>query len=860
MGVNVIDLEILKSKNTTDARLREIFTAVAQPDLKPTEGESKEEKKARNALKKKLSQDCDIRKRLQTEIQGHVHDSIFHTLRNWKKAAAADLAWDSNVLSGLSLPLQMYAQGKVDVQRAAKLLSECPGGDSFCKRDEKTGGVTAIDVPRFVETHINLVRSIITRRCGAQKVKFNELWPYYKYEARSTGTVAKCRADVLSQRVDMMADQYGYRHHDAQVYRDAFLYGHGVDFVRNAWEVEKQYERVSLDQPADAPGNVKDVVVKEGVGWTNPHPSRLIYNRSFPLSGINSDDQDYIGFWDIVPFGQIDDNPAYYNKSSIGWSARMWDQGGIFSTYSTYFSHYQYTIAPPFAVSDNPAMVNDRKSIQGIYNPSKRDASVLMANYFRKLVPKDYGIGEYPFPVWVRFVVASDSTVVYAQIMPSRPAAVLSINESDSRDNNVSMAMDLFPYQDQMSNLVTQLMGLCQMEAFKVIVANKDIIDADDLKRVESVMKGHNWFADPLFIRISKLIADEQGIKTDKAIEIVSANVGNSITTIFEAMIKLVSLTEKMTALSPAEQGQPAPREISATEVNEIATTTSNVYNSISDDIDEFRAAKKEIIYESLVSCSKGDIVCPVKDRYTEKTIKAAGFKIKQGEDEDVAPTTGTNASVPVKRVTVIGTPRALIHTYIFTTRDGSERPVNTQAANTLVQMVGFLMSLPMVVQGMGKEKLYEILNETFRMCGAGVDLNLQLKEGESDQIGEDEMEQIKQQVQQLTQGVQQLAQHVQNNDGEIADQKQVNDQQQEALKSVAGLAKHVQRLDDSHRELRDQADGISKKLIESIDYSKAPPSIQRQIEVQAGFTPATPVEHAAQVAELQSNGKPTTK
>jgi len=849
----MIDLKVCAAFGMTNDRLRAIFTAQPTDAFdKIKEGETAEERSERLKKKRQNEMDCALRERWRRYIQTRNEEGIVRSLQNWKKYAACDLTWDTSVITRMTMPLQMYAQGKIDVERACSLLREVQGGERFIK--EKSDKTLEVDVPRFFETNINIVKSVITRRWAAQKNKFNELWPFYKYEARSTGLVAKCRADVLSQRTDIMADQYGYRNHDMQCLRDAMLYAHCVDFVRTGWEIEEQYQESNpLADPPD-PRDVKAVVTKQGVGWFNPHPSRVYWDNARPLQSLNHDDLAFIGFWDICRYSQIENDPNYFNRDHIGYTGKFWGPGGPYATFTNYFTYYNYTVTPPYVGEVNPANENDRTSFIGTYSGTKADATVFITNYYEKVNPKAMGIADYPFDVWVRLVCASDSTVIYAEVLPSSPGAVLSINESDNRQVNTSMAMDLMAYQDQLTNLTTHLMLLCQIEVFKVFGINKDLFASDDIEVIKKKLGAKNWYADPLVVVYSMSALQEMKIVADvsKAITIAEAHQGQSISQIFEAIIKLISIVEKLFALSPAEQGQPAPREISATEVNAIESTTSSIYSSISDDVDQFRAAKKRIIYESLVNCQKGDIVCPVKDRYTEKTIKAAGFSVKQGENEDFRD--------DAKRYTIIGSPKFLNHDYIFTTRDGSERPVNTQAANTLVQLLGQILSSPMIAQACGKEKIFEIFNEIFRQSGAGLDLNLQLKEGESNDFGPDDMAQMKQMVQGLAQGTNQLAQQMQRVVQEVQDLENFKKDQETHIKATNIMAKQVQNNTKDIAKIEGMHGDIQKRLVESIQYDKAPPSVQAQIEQQAGLVPAPAAERLAMIEaqkKTPANGVP---
>lgn len=836
----MVDLKILQAFGSTRERLREVFTATNLAES-PRKGESKAEKEERIERNTQRARDVELRAKLEALIQSRIMTGIQFSLKNHRPYAAVDLAWDSNVLTKVNMPLLLYAQGKIDVQRAANLLKSLPDGESYINRnaDQKP---TGINLPRFIESEVNMIRSMINRRWAAQKNKYSNLWPYYNFESRSTGLPGKCRADVLSQRADIMVDQFGIRAHDAQVILDGLLFAHSVDFVRSSWEVEKQL-RYKED------GTTESYITKEGLGWLNSHPSRTFWDRAHALPTINSDTGcDHIGCWDVVKYGNVENEPFYFNKDCIGYGTNFWGGSGLYTQYLDYFNQYNYVINPPSPdnagnapLSLDVAGMNDSKSYIGNYSHSTRDAAMFITNYFQKLVPKEWGLGDYPFPVWMRVVYASDSTPIFAEFLPSRPCAVLSINENNARAVSISMAMDIMQYQQQMTNLLTSFMKLIQVEAFKAIGINTDALEEEQIKKIESILASEDWYSDPLVYRFSLAKKLEQlGIAPSKAmtevITVSEARQGQSINTIFDAMIKLLQLAERMQAMSAAESGQSEPREISATQTNVIANTTQSVYSSISDCIDDFREAKKQIIYESLVSCSEGEINVPVKSRYTVATIRAAGFEPVSGEDEDF--------SSPAKRRTVIGSAKSLVHEYIFSSRDGSERAVNTQAANTLVQLIAQVLAVPDVVQALGREKIYSMFNEVFRMSGAGVDLNIELAEGETDSMGQNEIMQLKQTVDEIGKMLQQLAQQTQKNATDIAGQAQVNEEQQQHIDLNAQLADQVRKLAEQLQQIEQERE--KKIQIPELKYSDAPPSIRAQIERMNGLEPANASERIA--------------
>lgn len=833
-----VDLGLMRRFGSSNERLREIFSAtnpVISVGAKNGNKESATDKSSRLERERKTKLDIAFKQQVERRIRVRIDEGVVNSLKNYQFYAAADLAWDSCPVNKSTLPLILYAQGKINVQTAATSLAGLNGSESFIKKDAE-GKPTSIDLPKFFECNINLVRSFITRRVAAQSNIFSPLDPFYKYEPRSTGLVAKCRADVLSQRVEIMSDDYGYRQHDEQCYRDAFLYAHTVDFVESVWDVQKQWavkDSTSDVTPSEPPEDNSDLeaeVVKEGIVWWNPHPSRMFWDNNYPLASLNTDSGiEFIGCWDIKRFRDIMNNPLYFNTESIGWSTRFWGMGGIYLNYKAYFDNFTSTITPPNmpqGTTLDPAGENDRKTNIGVYNVDLEDTSILISVYFEKVIPKDIGCGDYPFPVWARFLVASDATVIYAEWLPSTPGAYLGINENDSKQINMSIAHELMTYQDQLTNLFTEMLYIVQIEIFKAIGINVDFLESDQISYIRNRLKGKNWSSEPLIYEFSLKKMEELKLAPDKIVVVTETKAGQSLTSIFESIAKLIQLAEKLMAMSPAEQGQPNPREVSATEVNQIANTTSAVYSFISTAINRFRAAKKRIIYESLITCGVGKLKCPVMDRYTPKTIKEAGFEIDDQEVEGFSPVEGLN------RHTVIGTNRQLVHNYVFTSRDGTERPVNTQAGNTLVQLVGMVMQNPTISAAVGKEKLYEIFNEIFRLSGAGIDLNLEVQPGEDNALGEDQMKALQQKIEQFGQQMQQLAQAVQSDTTDIQKQQQINKSNDAHFQVLAKIAEEVKTL-------------VQKNAtkVPDLAYAQAPASVQAQIEQAHGFNPAPAIE-----------------
>ena len=761
----MIDFEILTEAGTTNERLRELFTAVMPSHQKVTALKKTAEGKA---TLKGIEKDMELRKKFELRIADWLSEQIIFSLDNASLYAAVDLAWDGAPINKLTLPLMLYAQGRIDTTACAKALKNLPGSDQYVKKNTDGKGGWTINLPKFYSMEVNIGRSVVTRRVAAQSNKYNKLWPFFKYESRSTSAVGRLKADAVSQRMDIMADQYDFRHQQTQVVRDMFLYARSVEFPRSAWEREVQWEKRDLAAEFKPGKGIekKAVVVREGVKFIAPHPGRVIYDNSHPLASLNTDTGcEWVGFWDVARYGALRNNPDFFNRESIGFSA---DTAAWFQSYSSYFSQYYETIVAPELPQELGAR-NDRKNSVGLYTGEMEESSVFLTELFVKVLPQEWGIGTYPYPVWVHLKVAGDSTVIFAEIMPSSPAVVTSYNENDSRLKNISMMMELLGYQDQLTNLYTMLLETIKADLFAVAVLNEDIFpDTEAGRKVKEsfrqTMAGTNFAGSMNMLEVSFNDLKQLGIdpSADNIFKIVRSAPNDKIGEIITAISSVIQMAERMMTLSAHEQGQAVEHEISATESATLSRSTDTIFDFIGQAIDEGRAAKKRIIYESMIAMGSREVSLPVINRYPPHVIAKAGFTMVDTDDDGEAEAV---------YATIKGASHLLRHDFIFTSRDGGDRASGVAGATALVQWITAIGQLPepmsmAIMQKMGKEKLFEIFNEILSLSGAGVDARLETQAGESDDL-------LPEQGQEVMQGMQRLAQMLQVQQQDIAAIKQ---------------------------------------------------------------------------------------
>lgn len=732
----MLDFDILNHFGTTNDKLKEVLTAAPG------------------------SCHCKHRKELEDRIESRVYEGVAFNLKSYQMYAASDLAWDGHVITKEVVPLMQYAQGKIDVRTCEAQLSRISPKlrDKFCTFDDKKQ-VTGVNIAEFHKVWVNLVRSFITRRRATMTVRYTSQVPFLKYEPHSTAYTARLKADVLSQRVEMVVNQHNFRHEFDQIALEELLYGHTVAFPSRAWGKEYSYRKTP---PVDGvtPATNKPVfdayIEREGFSLTRPHPSRVFWDNAFPLASINADNgAQYIGFWDIVRYGDIHRNTAYFNRSEIEFNTR-WNT--LFDGAAPFFELY-YPDAPinmpTGSKGGSVAQANDRANLIGVYNSDLKDSSVVLTEYREKLIPRDCGFGDYPFPVWVRFVVAGVKTVIFAEILPSLPAFYFGYNENDNRQLNTAFAHEIMPWQDQVSNLLTQLLYTQKQGLIKILSVNTDLMDDDQKAQFKRIVEAEDYYTKMLVIPFSGAKAADLGLESKNLMNLEETNTLDDISTFFGSLLKILELAERVLNFSPQELGQPAPREISATESTMIENTTNAIYDFLGVGLDEGLSAMKKCLYESFIALGSEEVYVPVLNRYTKTTIEAAGFKMRE-ESEESDPGSGLSDSA---QTDLLGNKQSLVYDYVFSTRGQTGRASNARTAEVMVQLLAQIVQIPGLLQELGKERLYQFLNAIVRASGAPVDLRFERAEGESDAMPDpnqvDDREQFKAAIAQVMQRVQ---------------------------------------------------------------------------------------------------------
>jgi hypothetical protein len=766
----MIDLEVLKSKGITHDSLKKKLEDAHLPP-----GAVANEKDAH--YKTWL-----LVKRMSARVQGALdfnstHYSLFYAL---------DLAFDAPFRQVTPTLLSSVADKSADDKDVQDQLKSW-GVDINDVISEQADPVTPgknirkVSLPAFFQIFVPLVASYLKIR-WAKLLNDRKMVPLFSFVPSVSNELGRMRCEAITSRVEVMGSQYGHFETFRQWIFNMLHYGQSVMFPVEEWHQEcqllpkgnKHYkgEKVEGDDK-----HVK-VVIREGIRYHLPHPTRYYFDRAWPASSMNTDTGcSFAGYWRTMKWGDIKNNKAWWNldKVAVGKSGE-WG-----TKYSAYFKNVfrGCVVNFPSSRGGSAQSRNDTENAiaNSYYSDGDLDSTVLVTEHFEKLIPKDYGLGDYEYPVWFRFVLAGDCTVLYAAPMAYCPTLFIGYDHVENRTHNASMSMEILPFQDQFGNLLTQTLLAVRQNLANVTWMDTDIINEDEIKKVENL--GERLLRKINFLRFSgKKLRVAQQRKEDAIFSHKFSQ--QDIPSLMAAMKTILDTLERVLVMSSQEVGQAASHEQTAEEVKKIDNNTSTRVTFTGTSIDVGRDYWKKQLYMGLMAYGQDEFYAqvPMETLMDAKTLSALGFTYATDNPEDSYDKKTRKAHVKANKT-------AIAYESFASDRDGEDRPNSTEMAKNMIEFVKYFVSDPEVKGAIGIEQLIAMANYIGRMAGFPRDFKLQVANPNAIPP-QDMVEQVTQMVQELEQ---RLTQDVQGALKEVID---TNNAQEE---SIGDLGQRVAEL-----------------------------------------------------------------
>lgn len=662
-------------------------------------------------------------KKLVEQVRDTIKNGINRNRTDYKLFKAMDWAYDApfyqvsyTQLRGLltSAPDEKKVMEAVNSWGLTHLLSDAldKDGKVCCGHDGKAK--KALNLPVFFNIFVPIVMSYITIR-WAKLFNDRNLIPLYKYEPVTFTKENRFRCEVVTQQVQRQSTWFDYPSDTKQSILQTLLYGFCINFPREAWYVERQ---------EGDDGKAK--IVREGLRWNMPHPSRTYYDLYHRLSSLNSDSGcEYAGYWELVRYRDVNDNPLYWNKDTITMGAHSWFD---LTNNPDFLSQvFPCVMSFPSATGQGAGGVGalDRQNEAArTYGNGEYDNATLLTQHFQRLVPKDHGLGTYQYPIWMRILFASDNAVVWAEPLSFSKLPVYTYDADFNRARFRSLALEIIPFQDHVSNILTQWILAVKDNLVNPVFYDKEKIPATYVQQLQNL--GQKLLNGRMFIPFSS--TENYRFKVEQREAFFSPQLTHHNTAELANLVNgVLNMLDRVMQLSPQEIGQAAPHEQTAEETRVIAGNTSTRVTFTGTGIDSGDNAKKTVLYEAMMAHADDEITANVTSSFAstkeefDKLLTAVGFKLT---DKDA----GFDPDRPDMMYQVTGNKSALRIEEFSSTRDNTNRINLPAIADAMSKIFLAIAGNPILIQAIGPQQLVELLNQIIVTSGMPQEFRLRGK------------------------------------------------------------------------------------------------------------------------------------
>lgn len=647
-------------------------------------------------------------KALIDRIRHRIDDGLNRCIKNHKIYHALDLAWDAP-LKQISNTLA-YSISDKDLSDETVLNAARDWGLTGLIEtvDDTKGQKKKLNLPVFFNIFVPLVRSYVTIR-WARIYNDRRQYPLFKYEMGKNTTTNRLRGEILSDRVQVIANQYGYSELLKQSIFHMLHYGWAAQFPQEEWHTEAQ-------TVLDSGGEEEERFVKEGIRYNLPHPSRVFFDQAHRPTTFNSDSGcEFAGYWRLMRYGDLRRNKKLWNVDKITYGRTS----DLLSSAKTYLELVS-PCAMEFPRSRKSFGLTDRESeIDNYYKTSDDDKAVLVTEYYEKIIPSDHGMGDYDNPVWFRFVVANDNTVLYAAPVPYCPVVYYAYDPHEGKSINSSLSLEIVPFQDQIGNLLSQY-----LLSVKQNLANMTFVDTDQVPK-DMIDKLQNW-GEKLFrsLNFMPFSSRQNKFAQSDVREAFNSVRFNALDTngIVGAIRQVIDMLERLLVISAQEIAQVASHEQTAEEVRTVAHTTTTRLAFTATAVDDAMLAWKEQLYRGLMAYGEDEVYAQISSGYTPEQVNDLGFTLEE-RDSDSSGLVGVRGQKTALDLEVIGS-----------YRDSLDRTSDNAMAAALTQLFQMVANDQEIRQTIGVDQVLDVVNQIGTKLGLPKDFKLQRLEGEEGQ------------------------------------------------------------------------------------------------------------------------------
>ena len=266
------------------------------------------------------------------------------------------------------------------------------------------------------------------------------------------------------------------------------------------------------------------------------------------------------------------------------------------------------------------------------YTKSQDDQPVCVTEHFETFNPR-WDLDDPTMPdtqLWLRVMLASDDTPLYVSCLPDRPANAWLYEPDDSRAIQQGLMLQLIPFQDHASNLMSQGILTAKQNLANVNLYDGDIIEDKDIKDLENpnevfYRKNNYWeFSGKELRKAQKTVGE-----LFYSVPFLKQSIAEHI----QVLNQLLAVLERVVGMSAQEVGSYSSHEQNAEEQRMIHQATSQRYEYVAGWIDQAIEAWKSQVYHYTMTYGHSDALAYISPELVD-TAKKAGFEtMLQGPD-----------------------------------------------------------------------------------------------------------------------------------------------------------------------------------------------------------------------------------
>lgn len=722
--------------------------------------------------------------RLRQLIADRIKDGRMRNLTEYRTWAAVDMAWDTPFAQTTPTIIRGIMESCASTEDVLKALTGWGLDEStlFVTREKEGGGkIHELNEQVFSDIFIPLVRAYVTIRLS-KIYNDRNLTPLFEYPPREFNEVNRLYCKIISEVVETVAINFGYSSTLRDFIFNALMYSVAIKFPVEPW-TEYMQENDEGETVAE----------KAGVRYMVPHVTRTYYDLTYPLSSLNTGTGCcFAGYWTVLKWGDVAMDYSLWNRNVVPHGYNWLDPNALW--YNYWKEVYPCVLEFPVAGTRRRT---DRENMAFKYSRTDFDSAFFLTYHFQELVPKDWGLGEYPHKVWMRFTIGGDDTVMHAETFPYHPLEYIGYDADSGRGKNASLALEIMPFQDLTGNVFSQFIRTIKRNLLNLTFYDTDTVDKTQLdtlnRRTSTQYNGLN------FVGVSSLSMDragEGGIK--RAFEQVSFQPVDT-NAVLSGVNTTITLLERVLGMSAQEVGSAASHQQSKKEVEITSGSSTNRLAYTASFVDDGIEAWKRHLPEAIMAYMDGDeitVSIPHGDfPNLEQNLKDLGFEM-------VAP-----PALGQSKVTIKG---KLNHQHLklvqlVARRSDAVRENDTQVGVLMMQTLQAISNSQMLSSIVSPESILDMMERAAKLSGADDDFKVKLN---TQAMMSNELKKIVDQIQQSIMGAVEK-EVVQPVAGQIAQIQKVDaTNMKQVAQEVAQLQQNMQRIEQAISAMQPPTNG----------------------------------------------------